>query len=127
VGILDMLRASTQAFALKLDDGQEVRGVLTAGEIGECKHFLEKRVAIHGKAVFRPSGRLLRIDAEDIRAASGDDTFFSQMPRATRRRMDVREVLREQSHKRGVAAIIGKWPGDETDEQIAAALQDLDR
>jgi hypothetical protein len=25
----------------------------------------------------------------------------------------------------GIAAIVGKWPGDETDEQIAAALADL--
>jgi len=27
--------------------------------------------------------------------------------------------------KQGLAAIIGKWPGDETDEEIAAALREL--
>ena len=33
--------------------------------------------------------------------------------------------FKEQSHKRGVAAIVGKWPGDETDEQINDWLEEL--
>lgn len=125
VGMLDMIRASTQAFAIRLDDGLDVRGVMLGGEIGSWKHLLEKRVLILGKAVFRPSGRLLRVDAEEITEASADDKFFSKMPTSTHRKLDVREIVREQSHKRGVAAIIGKWPGNETDEVIAAALEEL--
>lgn len=31
----------------------------------------------------------------------------------------------DQSHKNGIAAIIGKWPGDETDDQIHQALNEL--
>lgn len=27
--------------------------------------------------------------------------------------------------KKGIAAIFGKWPGDETDEQIEAALREI--
>ena len=125
VGTLDMIRASTQAFALKLDDGQEIRGVMVADEIGDHKHLLEKRVLILGKAMYRPSGRLLRVDTEEMVAASEKDTFFSKMPAPSRRKLDVREIVREQSYKRGLAAIIGKWPGDETDEEIEAALQEL--
>lgn len=125
VGTLDMIRASTQAFALNLDDSQEIRGVMVTGEIGDQKHLLEKRVLILGKAIYRPSGRLLRVDTEEILAASADDTFFSKMPTPSRKKLDVKEIVREQSHKRGLAAIIGKWPGDETDEEIEAALQEL--
>jgi hypothetical protein len=125
VGTLDMIRASTQAFALKLDDGQELRGIKVAGEIGDHKQLLEQRVLVLGKAVYRPSGRLLRVDTEEILAASPNDTFFSRMPTPSRRRLDVRKIVREQSHKSGLAAIIGKWPGDETDEQIEAALQEM--
>ncbi|MEX2167892.1 MAG: hypothetical protein WD851_01155 [Pirellulales bacterium] len=125
VGMLDMVRASTQAFAIKLDDGQEVRGVMLNGEIGGLSHLLEKRVLVLGRAVFRPSGRLLRVDTEYVHPASADDEFFSRVPRASRRRLDVRQFVREQSNKRGVAAIIGKWPGDETDEQIEVALREL--
>ena len=35
VGKLDMIRDSTNSFAIKLKDGQEVRGVLTDGEIAK--------------------------------------------------------------------------------------------
>jgi hypothetical protein len=125
VGTLDMIRASTQAFAIQLDDGEEIRGVMVDGEISHQKHLLEKRVLILGKAIYRPSGRLLRVDTEELASASADDTFFSKMPTPSRRKLDVREIVREKSHKRGLAAIIGKWPGDETDEEIEVALQEL--
>jgi hypothetical protein len=125
VGTLDMIRASTQAFALKVDDGQELRGIMVAGEIGDHKQLLERRVLVLGKAVYRPSGRLLRVDTEEILAASANDTFFSRVPTPSRRKLDVRKIVREQSHKSGLAAIIGKWPGDETDEEIEAALQEM--
>ena len=125
VGTLDMIRASTQAFALKLDDAQEIRGVMVTGEIAEQKQLLEKRVMILGKAIYRPSGRLLRVDAEEMTSAAADDTFFSKIPKPSRQKLDGREIVREQSHKSGLAAIIGKWPGDETDEEIEAALQEL--
>lgn len=125
VGTLDMIRASTQAFAIKLDNGEEVRGVMVDEEISHHKHLLEKRVLILGTAVYRPSGRLLRVDTEELTDTSPEDTFFSKMPTPSRRKLDVREIVREQSHKRGLAAIIGKWPGDETDEEIEEALREL--
>ncbi len=125
VGTLDMIRASTQAFALKLDDGKELRGVLVAGEIGECKAMLEQRVLVLGKAVYRPSGRLLRVDTDAMQIASANDKFFSQMPTPSGRKLDTRDVVREQSNKSGLAAIFGRWPGTETDEVIEAALQEL--
>ena len=125
VGTLDMIRASTQAFALKLDDGQEVRGVMIAGDVGQSRHLLATRVLVLGRSVYRPSGRLLRVDADEIHPASAGDRFFSRIPSPGRRRLDVKTILREQAHKRGLAAIMGKWPGDETDEEIAAALQEL--
>lgn len=43
---------------------------------------------------------------------------------AVRMRGRIRLPTAEESGK-GLAAIIGKWPGDETDEQVAKALEDL--
>ncbi|MCH7990713.1 MAG: hypothetical protein IID46_16355 [Planctomycetes bacterium] len=125
VGNLDMIRASTQTFALKLDDGEEIRGVLVAGEFGELTNLFQNRVMVLGKAIYRASGRLLRIDADEVTPASDEDRFFSTVPQPTRQKLDVRQVLREQQHKKGLAAIFGKWPGDETEEEIEQALQEL--
>ena len=125
VGKLDMIRASTNSFALKLHDGQEVRGALTEGSIAESTRLFEHEVVVFGKAVYRPSGRLLRIDADEVVEASERDQFFTMIPKPKWARYDLRKVLREQQDKKGVAAIFGKWPGEETDEEIERALREI--
>lgn len=125
IGKLDMLRASTQSFGVILDDGEEVRGVLSESGVEKLTSLLNHRVLVIGEAVYRPSGRLLRIDAVDVSATTDDGKFFSAIPTPVRQQFDIRDVLREQPHKLGVAGIIGKWPGDETDEEIEQALREL--
>ena len=125
VGRLDMIRASTQAFALKLDNGEEVRGVLLGGDIGTLTDMFRQEVLVLGKAIYRASGRLLRVDAEEVSLASQQDRYFSTVPRPVPKKFDLHQILRDQQHKRGMSAIFGKWPGDETDEQIEEALKEL--
>ncbi len=125
VGELDMVRASTHGFALKVDSGDEVKGVLLRGDITELARLLKSRVVVLGTAVFRPSGQLLRIDADEVLQASGKERFFSTVPKPTPDKLDVGRIVRQQRHKRGVAAVLGKWPGDETDEQVEQALAEL--
>jgi len=43
-----MIRASTQGFALKLDDGTEVAGIYEKGEIAELQPLFRKRVSVNG-------------------------------------------------------------------------------
>ena len=124
-GLLDMIRASTQSFALRLDDGQEVRGALVAGQIEELAPLFRKRVLVLGKAVYRASGRLLRVDADEVLLSSEQDRFFSIVPPPTHMTLNLKDELRSQQSKMGLAAIIGKWPGDETDEEIEQALKEL--
>jgi hypothetical protein len=124
-GKLDMLRASTQAFGLIIEGGEEVPGVFVRGDIGELAPLFQKEVLVLGKAVYRPSGRLLRIDAETMTLAAAADHFFSQIPRPRRKKFDLREIVNEQAHKKGIAAILGKWPGDESDEEIEHVLKEL--
>lgn len=124
-GKLDMLRASTQSFAVLLDDGQEIRGVLMQGDIQGISPLLNQRVLVLGKAVYRPSGRLLRVDAEEVSLPSGQEEFFSTIPKPVWKHFDLRDIGGEQQHKMGIAAVIGKWPGEETDEQIEQALKEL--
>jgi hypothetical protein len=125
VGKLDMIRQSTRSFAIMLRDGQELRGVLIDAEFAKLIQLVGKDVLVLGKAVYRPSGKVLRIDAEDVFQAGERDQFFSALPKPKRRRFDLREVLKAQQHKKGIAAIFGKWPGTETDEEVMQALKEL--
>jgi hypothetical protein len=125
VGTLDMVRASNQTFALRIDSGEELRGVLVESSIEGMARLLNKRVLTFGRAVFRPSGRLLRIDVDEFRLAQDSDRFFAKAPRPmgrTRPRPTPRDRERAAA---GLKAAIGKWPGDETEEQVRLALEEL--
>jgi hypothetical protein len=125
VGVLDMIRASMNSFALKLDDGTEVRGVLDDGRIADFRNLVNERVEVCGKAVFRASGRLLRVDADSVEAAPNGLAVWSKVPRPRAAVLDVASLRQPQTPRSGLAAIIGKWPGEETDEEVATALREL--
>lgn len=42
-----------------------------------------------------------------------------------RRAMRAKQLGRLPPPRNGLAAIVGKWPGDETDEEIAQALKEI--
>jgi len=124
VGRLDAVRISTQTFSLELDDGREIRGVLSDGELDPLLELFasKQRVIVRGDAVFRPSGHLLLIDADDVGPAAAESAIWSRMPEPAAGRIDVRALRKRQGPSSGLAAIVGRWPGDETDEEVEAAL-----
>jgi hypothetical protein len=125
VGNLDMIRVSTQTFAIRLDTGEEVRGVLPEGSIEDVKQLLNRRVLLLGKAVYRASGRLLRVDAECVTLGENESALWSKMPRPGSGKIDVAKLRKPQGARSGMAAIMGRWPGTETDEEVQAALEKL--
>jgi hypothetical protein len=122
-GRLDMIWQSRQGYILTLDDGQEVRGVLVEGDMSSLANLFNQRVVVHGRAVYRPSGHLLRLDAERIDPGPDERTIWSHIPPAKARKPDTKRLMQMQTQKSGVADLFGKWPGDETDEQILDMLK----
>ena len=124
-GKLDMIRDHDNVFEMILEDSETVRGLWTGGDMATLGDFFRQDVVIEGQAVFRVSGKLLRIEAEAIKTATGADDFFRRIPEPAARRLDRRSLLRPQTPTTGAAAVHGGWPGDETEEQILAALKDM--
>lgn len=123
-GQLETIRYSDCRFVLKLEDKTLLPG--TAIDLGNevLRAFYGKPVLVTGKATFRPSGRPLQIEAEDIENVSEHDAvIWSRPPKPLLG--PARPVRDEQRGKKGLAALLGKWPGDETDEEVQAALDSL--
>jgi hypothetical protein len=123
-GKLDMIRHSTRSFGLVTDDGNEVRGVFETQDWSEeTKEYLGKRVLVLGKAVFRPSGSLLRIDVAAVEGGEGQPLLFAKLPKPRAARP---EILRSKpSDKYGVAAFFGTWPGEESEEDFESAVREI--
>jgi hypothetical protein len=125
VGNLDMIRASTQGFALKLDDDSEVSGVYEKGDIADLQSLFRKRVVVGGMLVYRPSGRPLRIDAAYVRLATEEGSLWSRLPNTPHQELKIHKLIQPQNKKTGISAVVGKWPGDELEEEITLRLAEL--
>lgn len=126
-GKLDALRHSRRTFELLLPLGERVRGVLSsdAGEVAEVGPRLGADVVVEGTAKFRASGRLLRLEADWISAAEGDLRLWAAPPRPLFAALGPTEFTYAQGPRSGASAIFGKWPGDESDEEVEAALREI--
>lgn len=123
-GQLDMIRHSTRSFGLRMEGGEEVHGVLTSPELLESlKDRFGQRVMVLGRAVYRPSGRLLRIDAAGIEPGEGASELWAKVPPPQAKRPATVRVRPTAAGKRGVAAFFGIWPGDESDGEMDDAVQ----
>ncbi len=125
VGQLDLLEASTQRFSLLLDAGERVTGVYPEEISDRLQQLWRKRVLVVGTSVFRVSGNLLRVEAESIGDGADASPLFSTPPVASSSRLDASGLRKPQGARSGMAALMGRWPGDETEAEIEAALEQI--
>jgi hypothetical protein len=125
-GKLDLLRHSSRGFELHLDSGETVRGAVDdRTDFQALGPLIGCNVLATGRTTFRPSGQVLRLEADSVSLADTGASIWSTMPRPLISALDTRDLHRSQGPRSGVAAIIGQWPGDETDEEFASAVNAL--
>jgi hypothetical protein len=127
-GKLETIRHSDRAFSLVLESGEPLRGVVVSEQItpADLAALFGQQTLVSGSAKFRPSGAMLRLEADLVTPASpGDVEVFSSAPTPLLGELDPRELRKPQGPRSGLAAIFGQWPGDETDEQVDRALAEL--
>lgn len=125
-GLLDAIKYSDCRFTLQLADGSKLSG--TAVELGQArlKAMFGKNVVVTGMVDFSSSGKPLRIQAEDLAEAKRHDaSVFGRLPKPLLAPTDLRTLRATPTKHGGLEAIVGKWPGDETDEEIWQAFEDL--
>ena len=79
------------------------------------------RTVVSGIGHFGPSGSCFLVDAEYVGSAVPGDEIFEEVPRS--HPWDFIPPSIPQDALTGVSAFFGTWPGDETDEELLAALK----
>ncbi len=124
-GWLEAIRHSDRAFTLKLEDGGQVRGLAADVPVDRLRELFGRKAMVSALAHFRPSGKVLRLDAEHIEPAGDDFSAWSREPVALFGKTDQASLRVPQGPRSGVNAIFGQWPGEETDEEILRALEEM--
>ena len=83
-----------------------------------------RRTVVEGMAVWPVKGPLLRVECDRMADGKGERELWSRLLGPTSVLRDL-PVDAPTSRPWGIAAIFGKWPDDETDEQIEQALKEL--
>lgn len=126
VGRLDVMGASQCVLKLELRPGIIVTALWEgAAPVDTLKEYFNREVVVEGAGVFRPSGGLLRIDADAIAPASQRDEFFREVPVAAVAEEGVRSARMRPQETSAYAAILGSIPAEESDEAFAAAVEEL--
>ena len=125
-GRLDVMGASEAVLKLEVKPGVVVMALWEGtGPIDGLKEFFNRDVVVEGEGVFRPSGTLLRLDADAVAPASKQDEFFRHIPEAAVDR-DFAKLARLRPNEASVyAQVMGSIPGEESDEEFAAAVEEM--
>ncbi|MFZ4595187.1 MAG: hypothetical protein ACOYOF_13100 [Verrucomicrobiaceae bacterium] len=123
-GKLDLMGASQGVMKLHLRPGEIVTALWTGqGDLEQFKHCFNADVVVEGTGVFRPSGTLLRVEADAVAAASSQDEFFRELPKSLET-PDYESLLRVRPGERSAYhRILGVIPAEESDEEFAAAIE----
>jgi hypothetical protein len=126
VGKVDAIRHSDRMFTLVLEGGLTLRGLAEAVDAKKLASMWGKVALVTGRAVFRPSGTVLRVEAEMMSEANERDAaIWSTLPKPAMAPLDLRKLHVPQGPRSGINAIWGQWPGDESYEEFLAALEEL--
>lgn len=125
-GRLDLMGASQGVLKLHVISGGIVTAIWEGEEsLEQFSSLFNKDVVCEGMGVFRPSGTLLRIDANALALASERDDFFRRAPVAEVR-TDLGRAARLGPGELSVyEGFLGSIPPEETDEEFAAAVDAL--
>src|SRR5436305_663567 len=104
-----MVRASDASFAVRLADGSELPGRLVGRPATALAHLLGRALLVFGTGRFGPAGELLAVEADGFVPNDGGPWVVTKeaLPLTP-------DELEEQGRR--IRSVIGKWPGDETDE-----------
>lgn len=125
-GELDMIQHSSKRFHLLVSDRQSIPGTVDPEFLSaeDLRQWWGKKVTIKGLVHFRPSRKVRLIEAQVIKAKAQGEEVFERVP-APPTTMELFESPRRPMATTGpLTEVWGKWPGDESIEEILAALKE---
>jgi hypothetical protein len=126
-GKLDQIRHSDYTLRVLIPEpAMTVKGVATANQLQDLKQLWGKLVLVSGVAHFNAAKGIQRIEVDHLEEASEKDlTLWGNIPEPLFKPLVKAELRKSQGSRSGLNAILGKWPGDESEEDILMELERL--
>jgi hypothetical protein len=122
-GDFDLIQDSSSKFHIAMSDGQRIPGTINheALTVEDMRKFWGKKVTIRGTVHFHPGRRIRLLEAQSISLAQEGDTVFERIPPPIPRSLFESEIQKLNANS-ALHDIWGKWPGDESIDDLLASL-----
>lgn len=123
-GKLDVLQHSKSQLEL-VTNGKKMRAKLSDTlNFDDVLELFGEDVSISGIANFNPAGKITSFEIQAINKAASEDDYFRSFPQTIFKEFDLQRIA-EANEYRGsnLDKIIGKWPGDESTDELLELLK----
>ncbi len=123
-GKLDVLQHSKSQLEL-VTDGKKVRAKLSDRlNFDDVFKLFGDDVSISGIANFNPAGKITSFEIHAIKKAESEDEYFRNLPQPIFKDFDLkRDVEAKEYRGSNLKKIIGKWPGNESTDELLELLK----
>lgn len=125
-GVVDEMKFSREQVILTTADHKKIVVVVAKDLFKELKEYFGQEIAVTGLAHFKPGGQLSYVQMESFGDARKATKFFSKKPHKMSMQQQIALQIREGKKRNPIDDIIGKWPGDESLEDLMQMLKELD-
>ncbi len=124
-GHLDAIQHSRKRFQLVLPEGHPIPGRIDEEFITteSLRQFWGKEVTVKGTVHFKPSGKVQLLEAQLIKLKEQGEEVFAKAPQVQTEAASAGEAFQSPGKKDWLKDIWGKWPGDESVEEILEGLR----
>ena len=128
-GLFNIIEHAERRFQLVQEDGHKILGKAGSRFITdeEMREYWGKKVTVKGMAYFNASGNVRFIDTEVIKHFELGEQIFENISKlvSPKRIVDTMETVTRQRNP--LSNIWGKWPGEESIEEILLTLEDISK
>ncbi|MCS6824910.1 MAG: hypothetical protein NZ529_11510, partial [Cytophagaceae bacterium] len=125
-GVIDEMKFTREQVILTTADNKKIVVLVTKELFQKLKDFFGNEIAITGMAHFKPGGQLSYVKMETFHEA--DERLikmFSKKPHKMNMQQQLALQLRESKKANPLPDIIGKWPGEESVDELLEMLKEL--
>lgn len=123
-GFINVIEHFAGRFKLNLENGEKIQGAIDKEllDLEIMRNYWGKKVTVKGLADYKPNGKIRFIKADLIKLFEEREKLFQEYMAFEEPRDILYKVSRTQIDISPLKEIWGKWPGDETIEEILEAL-----
>jgi hypothetical protein len=122
LGTFDELKYSKQKVVLVTADGVINATVPDEALFLQMLEYVGKELTITGMAHYKPNGKLSFIAINNYSEPGKADKYFAKIPQALTVQQQIDFQLKERKSLNPFASLIGKWPGEESWEEVINEL-----